>query len=693
MQEYGTQRKQYSWSAHSLHKLFIEHEMSNEKETMLKLLARPSDDKHDEAGVQMRNTIDFSAEEDKKLWFSLCALYLTQEYIKETPLGTGILPEELNNLRRNAIEPVTRLLAVPISERWTRSAQSSAKQIYLHYIYNSTLHHGIYDLLALPISTFPMLQALQDIATIESGTPLLDENSGAVMKSLLNFLKNLCSTNDRRTAIAAGVVFVELSRNILHHGVIISSGILDTIATILLSESDTGLLVVSTTILTVLTYNDPESSAEIAKQPRVLDGLVKLLFDEENPEVPHSALLALGNLGVHVKEFAVMALNYPRAVEQVVNLLSKTDNPALQIMAIGILGVLVPHARETTQNIFDYPSAFKYLLEFMLKNDSPHLQESAALALRHLTHTTTQDMSDIIVGYPRVIEKLFSSMCRDDSPVLQVQATKAFMHLAASDDDIIVRQLLNLPGVMEQPVNVLSKDNNVELQDVAVCTLYQLASCLVNETRLRKMHSPGLLEKFFSSLSNEKFHRKIAGGCAFVEVLTLIDPARGNIAGLHTAPAYECRGYANICLGLNMEALEDLNRADEIESGNVSILWLRRTVRAMLGDFQGALVDSNSIIEKQHTAFNFQESGVLKRMMGDFPGALEDLNESLVLDPDDYEVLKHRGFVRFLMNDDHGACADAERAQRIKRRRVECIRYGRNCLGTTSVEFMGYKLR
>ncbi|CAM6101934.1 unnamed protein product [Calypogeia fissa] len=326
MQEYDTQRKQYSWSAHSLQKLFIEHEMSNGKETMLKLLARASDDDSDEVGVEMRSTIDFCAEKEKKLWSSLCALYLTQEYIKETTWGTGILPEKLNNLRRNAIEPITRLLAVPISERWTISAQSSAKQIYLHYIYNSTLHHDISDLLALPISASPMLQALQDIATVESDTGLLDENSGALMKSLLNFLKNLCSTGDRGTAIAAGTVFYELSCNKLHHGVVISCGILDTIATILSSESDTGLLVVSTNILTALTHNDPESSAEIAKQPRVLDGLVKLLFDEDNPEVPSSALSALSHLGVNVREFAVVASNYPRAVEQLVNLLSKTDN-------------------------------------------------------------------------------------------------------------------------------------------------------------------------------------------------------------------------------------------------------------------------------------------------------------------------------------------------------------------------------
>ncbi|CAM6111202.1 unnamed protein product [Calypogeia fissa] len=781
-QEYDKQRKQYSWSAHSLQKLFIDNEMSNEKETMLKLLAWAADHKSDEVGVEVRSTIDFAAEEDKKLRFSLCVLYLKQEYIKETTLGTGIVRERLNNLRRNAIEPITRLLAVPISERWTRSAQSFAKQIYLHYIYNSTLHHDISDLLALPISASPMLQALQDIATVESDTALLDENSGALMKSLLNFLKNLSSTSNRGTATAAGTVFVELSRNKLHHGVIISCGILDTIATILSSESDTGLLVVSTNILTALTHNDPESSAEIAKQLHVLDGLVKLLFDEGNPEVPLSALLALSNLGVNVREFAVMASNYPRAVEQLVNLLSMTDDPALQIKAIGTLGILVPHAQETTQNIFDYPSAFKYPLEFMSKDDSPHLQESAALALRRLTSTMTQDVKGICVGYPGALEKLISSMSRDDSPKLQehavftigylilcrngittlqevnftglllklvdllskdnspdvqsaaafalgclaegglelqqkivghpgtfeqlfsfmarddspwlqIYATDAFHNLAASDDDMIVRQLLNFPGLMEQLVNFLSKDNNVELQYAATCILYQLAVRLVDETRLRMMQCSGLLEKFFSSLSGEKFHRVRNGGCAFVEVLTLIDPARGNIAGLHSASAYECRGHANICLGLNMEALEDLNRANEIECGKVSILRCRCTVRARLGDFQGALVDSNCIIEKQRTAFDLQERGVLKRMMGDLSGALEDLNESLVLGPDDYEVLKHRGFVRFLMKDDDGACADAERAQSIKPSGVECLGYGRECLGTTSVEFMGYKLR
>jgi tetratricopeptide (TPR) repeat protein len=110
-------------------------------------------------------------------------------------------------------------------------------------------------------------------------------------------------------------------------------------------------------------------------------------------------------------------------------------------------------------------------------------------------------------------------------------------------------------------------------------------------------------------------------------------------------------------------------------------------VRARLGDFEGALIASDSIIEEDRDAYDLQESGVLRRMMGDLPGALADLNRSLEDGPDDYEVLKHRGYVRFLMKDETGAHLDAQMALKLKPSRVDAISYGTDCLGGTSVEF------
>jgi regulator of sirC expression with transglutaminase-like and TPR domain len=80
--------------------------------------------------------------------------------------------------------------------------------------------------------------------------------------------------------------------------------------------------------------------------------------------------------------------------------------------------------------------------------------------------------------------------------------------------------------------------------------------------------------------------------------------------------------------------------------------------------------------------------------MGNLKSALADLNQGLELEPDDYERLKHRGFIRFLLNDKEGARLDAERAIERKPSRVDNYTYGFClCLGTVSVKFIGYSLR
>ncbi|CAM6096980.1 unnamed protein product [Calypogeia fissa] len=253
--------------------------------------------------------------------------------------------------------------------------------------------------------------------------------------------------------------------------------------------------------------------------------------------------------------------------------MDRDDSPKLQEHAVVAIGHLIPLCNGiTTRQVVNFPGVLLKLVDLLSKDNSPDVQSGAAFALRCLARGGLEPQQKI-VGHPSTLEQLFSSMSRDDNPRLQVQATKAFIGWAASEDDIIVQQLLNFPGLMEQLVNLLPKDDNIEVQNVAVRILYHVASCLVDETRLRMMCCSGLLEKFFGSLSDEKYHRETFGYCTFVEALTLIDPEQGNGARLHSALAYGWRGHANLLLGLNMEALEDLNTANEIEPGNVSVLW------------------------------------------------------------------------------------------------------------------------
>ncbi|CAM6095992.1 unnamed protein product [Calypogeia fissa] len=85
-------------------------------------------------------------------------------------------------------------------------------------------------------------------------------------------------------------------------------------------------------------------------------------------------------------------------------------------------------------------------------------------------------------------------------------------------------------------------------------------------------------------------------------------------------------------------------------------------IKAKLGDCDGALDDANEELTMVDgdRVFLLQERGIFKTMMGDLDGALSDLDEGLELEPNDYERLKHRGYVKFLLNDMYGARADAE---------------------------------
>ncbi|CAM6098772.1 unnamed protein product [Calypogeia fissa] len=85
--------------------------------------------------------------------------------------------------------------------------------------------------------------------------------------------------------------------------------------------------------------------------------------------------------------------------------------------------------------------------------------------------------------------------------------------------------------------------------------------------------------------------------------------------------------------------------------------------------------------------FYLQERGILKRFGGDLQGALEDLTTVLKDKPEDYECLKHRAYVKYLLQDEHGARLDAQ----------QCLAMGRKqprdtCLGETLVRFLEFDL-
>ncbi|CAM6094342.1 unnamed protein product [Calypogeia fissa] len=516
-------RQQRSWSVYSLQKMFIEDEMSDDKETrlklckerMLRMLATEAADTNIEAGHDTNSTTTISFQEDNRVQLSLCALYFHEEYSRKTSSKIDVLVNQRNNLRRTAIEPITRLLALPVSKWWTKAAQVSAKQVFSKYIYNYVLHDtGIVDLLYLEISRLSMLQTLENIVTVEPQTTWVDETSGT-LKALLDFLKH---TGDSNTAMTAARVLHELSRNKVHHGVILSSGILDTIVTNVSFESNPLLLVASTKILMQLISEDIESALKIVHHPNIFTFLMKSLFRVDNPGLQEAAAMTLSKLEVVVEEFTDInspgeallnleivddqfrqtVINYPRALEWLVNMLSKDDDHPRQAVAARMFSLVAAEVPDMKQKIVDCPGALEHIIRSISKGDSPHLQVHAAAALRNLTENAPNVKKKLLV-YPGALDQLLASMSRNSSPKFQVYVAQTLVGLAASHLAITKRKLVNFPGLLEQLVNLLSKNNIPDLQVEAANALVNLAAN--NPYGKQKIVAcPGVLEQLLASM-------------------------------------------------------------------------------------------------------------------------------------------------------------------------------------------------
>ncbi|CAM6091702.1 unnamed protein product [Calypogeia fissa] len=99
-------------------------------------------------------------------------------------------------------------------------------------------------------------------------------------------------------------------------------------------------------------------------------------------------------------------------------------------------------------------------------------------------------------------------------------------------------------------------------------------------------------------------------------------------------------------------------------------------IQAALEDYGNALLSATERLDdKKYCPGRMSamaELGVLKRLSGDLQGALDDLNacadlfaEMKAMGLFKSEVLKHRGYVKFLMDDKTGAKEDADAAKKL----------------------------
>lgn len=295
-----------------------------------------------------------------------------------------------------------------------------------------------------------------------------------------------------------------------------------------------------------------------------------------------------------------------------------------------------------------------------------------------------------------VIELLTTLLDTEDESRILVQefAAWAIGNLAVAPE--------NQSKIASCPETIKTLVNLVDVNSASTLGLkYQVAWTLANLAEEEQNRSAmvgaedGLMNLLGTTEHKDQKQRCLSKRNA-AKALTLINPEKGRALTLHSGKAYAGRGEALLSLGMYHEALVDLDAANRLDPESATTWSFRSFVKTMLQDFEGALPDADRAVELEpEYAGRWQERGILRRIMGDLHGALEDLNKAIELDPDeegDYELLKHRGYTKFLLRDEAGARADAEWAIRVT---PEYVTYGRMPCGLycLPVKYLNYNLK
>ena len=109
-----------------------------------------------------------------------------------------------------------------------------------------------------------------------------------------------------------------------------------------------------------------------------------------------------------------------------------------------------------------------------------------------------------------------------------------------------------------------------------------------------------------------------------------------------TASVYYCRGFAKSNRGDFVGAINDYNKAIELDPKYTEAYYVRGNARNSIKDYAGAIVDYNqAILLDPKDGESHLNRGIAKFYLGDRPGALDDINKSRALGIfEAYDVLK-----------------------------------------------------
>jgi tetratricopeptide (TPR) repeat protein len=126
--------------------------------------------------------------------------------------------------------------------------------------------------------------------------------------------------------------------------------------------------------------------------------------------------------------------------------------------------------------------------------------------------------------------------------------------------------------------------------------------------------------------------------------------------------AYHARGRQYVACGEWDKALQDYNRAHELQPNNAEILAERGLAWWKKGDLDKALEDYDAALDiKDDLEQTLNNRGMVWQKKGDLKRALEDYNAALKLNENFRAALGNRGYVLLALGDLNGALRDYDR--------------------------------
>jgi len=142
-----------------------------------------------------------------------------------------------------------------------------------------------------------------------------------------------------------------------------------------------------------------------------------------------------------------------------------------------------------------------------------------------------------------------------------------------------------------------------------------------------------------------------------------IDKYSNMEGGYYLEIAYWGRGCAKGNLNNVNDAIQDFNKAIEINPNFQAAYYSRGIAKGRLGEYKNAIQDYNIAIQiNPKDASSYSARSSAKVVLEDFIGGLQDIDKAIEINPYSAIYYKQRGLAKSLLKDKNGACLDWSKA-------------------------------